>query len=119
MQWAKFINPEGDINDLNNYIQGTAGSLPSWGNNWRHPDIWQAEGWRNDLPADWIPPTPSLAKEQNIASLDAEYQPQFAELSQALGVAMLADNTDLITSIKTDYVSLKAEYDTKRGEIVD
>ena len=61
MQWAKFINPEGDINDINNYIQGTAGSLPPWGNNWRHPDIWKAEGWRNDLPADWIPPTPPQA----------------------------------------------------------
>lgn len=56
--WGKFLNPNGDINDINNYIQGTAGSLPEWGNTWRNPEIWQEEGWRNDLPADWIPPTP-------------------------------------------------------------
>ena len=65
------------------------------------------------------PPTPSAEAilAQRIVTLDAEYQPQFAELSSALGMATLAGNNDLIISIKTDYMSLKAEYDTKRGEI--
>jgi hypothetical protein len=52
------------------------------------------------------------------SSLDVKYQPRFTELSQALGMATLAENTDLIASIKADYAALKAEYDTKRGEII-
>ncbi|MCC5465532.1 hypothetical protein [Pelosinus baikalensis] len=59
-----------------------------------------------------------LTNVEKIFALDAEYQPQFAELSSALGMATLADNTDLITRIKADYTALKAEYDTKRGEII-
>lgn len=62
-------------------------------------------------------PTAVEIKQQKISVLDAEYQPKFAELSMALGMATLADNTALITSIKVDYVALKTEYDTKRGEI--
>jgi len=56
-------------------------------------------------------------KQQKLTVLDAEYQSQFAELSEAFGIATLGDNIDLIANIKTDYVELKAEYDTKRGEI--
>lgn len=63
-------------------------------------------------------PTAEEIKQQQLDALDAEYQPQFAALSQALGMATLAENTDLIASIKEDYTALKAEYDTKRGEII-
>jgi hypothetical protein len=62
-------------------------------------------------------PTPEEIKQQELNALDAEYQPQFADLVNALGAATLADNTELITSIKGDYATLKIEYDTKRGEI--
>jgi hypothetical protein len=62
-------------------------------------------------------PTTSEIRQQQLSTLDAEYQPQFTSLSQALGMATLSDNTVLITSIKADYVALKTEYDTKRGEI--
>ena len=61
---------------------------------------------------------PVLSKEVNLAQIDAEYQSKFAELSKSLGMAMLADNTDLVTSIKIDYLALKAVYDRKRGEII-
>lgn len=57
-------------------------------------------------------------KARKIAQLDIEYQPQFAELSSALGMATLAENSDLIASIKADYAKLKGEYDGKRGEIL-
>jgi hypothetical protein len=65
------------------------------------------------------PPQPTAAeiKTQKLQDLDWQYQPQFAELVNALGVATLSDSTDLIASIKADYADLKAEYDTKRGEI--
>ncbi|GMB00935.1 hypothetical protein [Pelosinus sp. IPA-1] len=62
-------------------------------------------------------PTADEIKQQKISALDAKYQPQFTELSQALGMATLADNTELIASIKADYIALKIEYDTKRGEL--
>lgn len=67
-----------------------------------------------------IPPyvlTAEEIKQQQFDALDAEYQPQFAALSQALGMATLAENTDLIASIKEDYAALKAEYDGKREVI--
>lgn len=62
-------------------------------------------------------PTNEEIKQQKLSELDSEYQPQFAELSKSLGMATLAENTHLITSIKTDYATLKAEYDAKRGGI--
>ena len=69
---------------------------------------------------EYTPPAPTaeVIRQQKLSALDAEYQPQFSELSQALGMATLSDNADLITSIKTDYIALKAEYDKKRGEII-
>lgn len=60
---------------------------------------------------------PVLTKEQLIASLDAEYQPQFAELSRALGLASLAENQLGIQGIKEDYNALLSEYNNKRGVI--
>ncbi|MCC5464802.1 hypothetical protein [Pelosinus baikalensis] len=62
-------------------------------------------------------PAEGEIEDQKLAILDAEYQQQFAELSQALGIATLAENTNLTTSIKADYLTLKTEYDTKRGEV--
>lgn len=63
-------------------------------------------------------PTIDEIKQQELSALDTEYQTQFAELSQSLGMATLGDNADLVTSIKADYANLKTEYDTKRGEII-
>ena len=69
----------------------------------------------------YIAPTPPTAEEiaqQALIALDNEYEPRFTQLSQALGMATLSDNADLNTSIKADYIALKAEYDTKRGDII-
>lgn len=52
-----------------------------------------------------------------LASLDSEYQPQFAELSRALGLASLAENQLGIQGIKEDYNALLSEYNNKRGVI--
>ncbi|HWR42554.1 hypothetical protein [Sporomusa sp.] len=58
-------------------------------------------------------------KDAELSTLDAEYQPQFTELTQALGLATLDGNQVLIDGIKADYSELKAEYQTKRAEIVN
>lgn len=58
-------------------------------------------------------------KQKKLEELDRDYQPQFAELSKALGLAMLNDNQDVINDIKTDYQLLKQEYQTKREEILN
>ncbi|MCM0757336.1 hypothetical protein M7775_01980 [Sporomusa sphaeroides DSM 2875] len=55
--------------------------------------------------------------EEKLTNLDAEYQPQFADLAQSLGLAMLDDNTELIAELKADYADLKQEYQTKREAI--
>lgn len=60
---------------------------------------------------------PIPTKEQLIASLDSEYQPQFAELSRALGLASLAEDQLGIQAIREDYNTLLGEYNTKRGVI--
>jgi hypothetical protein len=52
-------------------------------------------------------------KELKIAALDAEYQSQFTELGNALNLATLAEDTNLIAELKTDYAALKAEYAAK------
>ncbi|GMB00448.1 hypothetical protein [Pelosinus sp. IPA-1] len=89
-----------------------------------HRDCFNNPGLRKVDPINkvivvYMPPAPTEEelKQQNLTALDAEYQPRFAELSQALGMATLADSTDLIASIKADYAKLKAEYNAKRGEI--
>lgn len=58
-------------------------------------------------------------KQKKIEELDRDYQPQFDELSKALGLAMLSDNQDIINDIKADYQLLKQEYQTKREEILN
>lgn len=57
--------------------------------------------------------------EQKLSILDCEYKPQFVELSQAIIMATLSDNVDLIADIKNEYSYLKSEYDTKRGDLID
>lgn len=57
-------------------------------------------------------------KANKIAILDAEYQPQFAELAQSLGLATLDGNQTIIDGIKSDYSALKKVYNTKREAIV-
>jgi len=64
------------------------------------------------------PPTTEEVMQQQLVGLDSEFQPQFLELAQALGVASLTDNSVLIANIKSDYAELKAEYDERRGAIV-
>lgn len=115
MPWAEFVDKNGDLTDPKNYIQGPQSNKPDphqigeyWEQN--HPNWLQVSD-------SYVPPKPPPTTAQMLSSLDAEYQPQFLELSQALGVAMLADNALLITNLKLDYAELKDEYDTKRGEI--
>lgn len=58
--WGQFKDRNGNVNDPANYIEGSAGSMPPW-SGWKHPEIWTEEGWRNDLPDNWIPPEPIKA----------------------------------------------------------
>lgn len=111
--WAQFKDPSGNINDYQNYIQGTAGTEPSW-SGWQHPDIWKAEGWRNDLPDTWIPPQPPKTTEELLSELDAEYQPKFNALSLAWATASMDGNTELAASIKADKDNLIDEYNARR-----
>jgi hypothetical protein len=58
-------------------------------------------------------------KEEQLTTLDDEYQPQFDSLIQALGAAMLNDDTDLQADIKADYAAIKLEYADKREVIIN
>lgn len=63
-------------------------------------------------------PTPEELQKQKIVALDAEYQEQFAQLAQSLGLATLDGNQTVADGIKSDYATLKAEYQTKRQVII-
>jgi hypothetical protein len=52
-------------------------------------------------------------KEQKTEALDAEYEPQFAELAQAYATALMAEDTTTVANIQVDYAALKAAYQTK------
>lgn len=76
------------------------------------PDI--QEGYSYDaVTGTFIAPVTTLTKSEQIASLDAAYQPQFADLATALGLATLGSEQSLIDGIKFDYAALKAEYQEK------
>jgi hypothetical protein len=66
---------------------------------------------------EYTPDPVVLTAEEQLAVLDSEYQPQFAELAQALGLATLDGNQANIDSIKADYAALRDEYNTKREAI--
>ena len=93
-------------------------SNPPWGNSWVHPDIIteQYSDWQQ-VSANFRLPELEKSSGQRLTELDAEYQPLFSELSQALGLATLAENADLIAELKDDYTVLKTEYQYRREEI--
>jgi hypothetical protein len=118
MQWAELKDPNGDINDINNYIQGSLQSdkpdKHQIGEYWtqNHPN------WRQ-VPDNYTPPDKPLTADEQIAALDAEYQPQFDALTLAWAKASMDGNTTLAASIKADKDALLAEYTTKREAIVN
>ena len=65
----------------------------------------------------YTPPGPTAA--ESIAALDIEYQPQFAALAQALGLATLDGNQAVMDEVKADYAALKVEYQARREEITN
>lgn len=84
-------------------------------------NVWQNGAWAlQDIPQPPTPPELTAAEKQaqDIAALDAEYEPQFAALAQSLGLATLDGNQIVIDGIKSDYAALKAEYQTKREAIM-
>jgi hypothetical protein len=58
-------------------------------------------------------PTAEELKQQKIAALDAEYQPQFHSLQLSWAAASMEGDTTTADSVKSDYTALKAEYQTK------
>lgn len=56
-------------------------------------------------------------KQQKLAALDTEYRPQFSALVHSLGLATLNGNQVVIDGIKSDYVTLRAEYQIKLDEV--
>ena len=54
--------------------------------------------------------TAAEIKQAKINALNANYDSQFAELSKSLGIASLADDTNLISELRSEYTSLKTAY---------
>jgi len=65
----------------------------------------------------YTPEVQTITKEQKLATLDAEYQPQFTAITQAYLTALTAGDTGTATARQTDFTTLKAEYQSKREAI--
>lgn len=78
----------------------------------RFPD-WQ------EVEDTFVPPIEKPTKDQQLSTLDSQYQPQFKELAESLGIASLANNQSLIQELQQEYASLKSEYDSKREVIMN
>lgn len=113
--WAQFKNPEGDIHDHNNYIQGPC-DQPEWGTGYRHPDYWN--GWRQ-VPIDYVPPTPPKSQEEQLTELDAEFNQQFDALTLAWATASMDGDTTTANARFADKTALRAEYTKKREAILN
>lgn len=57
--------------------------------------------------------TVTQTTDEKIAALDVEYQPQFQSLQLSWAAASMDGDTATADSIKLDYTTLKAEYQTK------
>jgi len=69
----------------------------------------------------YSPPPGATAEEiaeSQLASIDAEYQPQFQSLQLAWGAASMDGKEDLAAGIQRDYTDLKSEYQTKREGVI-
>ncbi len=58
-------------------------------------------------------------QDEELATLDEEYQPQFRSLQQSMTIATLRGDTDLETSLKESYTTLESEYTTAREAITN
>ena len=70
-----------------------------------------ADGKPTDAPV-YVP-----SKAEKLAALDAQYEADKDELSKYYMDAVLSDNTDLQSEIKTELVELNAEYTAERNAI--
>ena len=52
-----------------------------------------------------------------MTALDAQYQAEINALVSSIGIATLADDTDLIAELKQEYADLKTQYTTERSAI--
>lgn len=70
-------------------------------------------------PVPYIAPELTEAEKKVAAAdaLKAEYEPQIESLKNALATATLANDTDTVDGLKTEYADLMAEYNTKLNEV--
>ena len=72
-----------------------------------------------EVTADYQPPVDAaVIKQAKIDALNAEYDSQFESLSKSLGIASLANDTDLIAELRTEYTDLKTSY-TQELEVIN
>jgi hypothetical protein len=79
------------------------------------------EGWNYDSATGVFsdPAEVEETAEEKLATLDISYQSQFTALVMALGLATLANNTDLIAELQAEYTNLKSAYAAAREALVN
>ncbi|WP_196602171.1 hypothetical protein [Pectinatus frisingensis] len=103
------------------YYNASTGELTDtapWGNHYYDDELKKKmfAGWQ-EVADNFLPLATEPTKAEKCTALDNEYQPQFNDLAQSLGLAMLSNDTAAQDSIKTDYAALKTKYTTKRTAI--
>lgn len=73
------------------------------------------EEWQELHPA---PPAPEPTTEEKIAALDAQYNRDKSAISEQYTAAIMVDDTELADELKSELITLNADYDEKYREIV-
>lgn len=95
-------------------------SVPPWGKSYVSDEVKSQDyaDWQ-EVDDDFIPPTPTLTKEEQCLQISADYKPQFDELASAFVTAIITGNATLQTSNKTRYTALKQELAAKIGGVMN
>ena len=120
MQWAEFKDKNGDINDPNNYIQGSLqGSRPDphqigeyWEQN--HPNWLQVDD-------GWTPLAPVKTIDGQILDIELKYNAKFEILQQRLNNVLLSygiDQEAKIIIIQNEYKELSDQKDLEILELL-
>lgn len=120
MQWAQFKDPDGEIHDAQNYLQGPQSEKP--GKDFVDNDYWKqiygSQGWRL-VDDDYRPPVSQLSLIDRIAAIEREYEPQRKTLLEYIQTASAMDLPDLVDELKVDFQALVAERDQKIEEVLN
>jgi len=112
MQWAEFIDKNGDINDPKNYIQGSLQRDKP--NKHQIGEYWEQNhpNWR-EVSDSFIPPAPVLTKTEIYANINTTYSTRLSNIITAIQMAEARGDTVTVAKQQANYTATQAEWKQK------